>query len=415
MTTPRRIVIVGAGLAGATAAATLRERGFDGEVTLFGRETHEPYELPPLSKGILLGSADEPDWVRPAGHYADHTIDLRRGTHIAALRPADHRVVEADGTEHPYDRLLLATGSRPRTLPGFDGPGVHTLRTLDDSLALRAALTAGARVVIVGAGWIGCEVAAAARTHGAEVTVVDPLPQPLLSVLGEQIGAVFRDLHAGHGVTLRLGTRATGLTAQDGANGGTQDATRVVRLDDGSELPADVVVVGAGAVPSTGLAEQAGLELAAGGIAVDAALRTSAPDVYAAGDIAAHDHPRHDGRVRVEHWSNAKEQGAHVAGNLLGGDEPYTAEPYFFSDQYDLGCEYRGLADPARDELTVRGTTASREFIAFWRRDGRVTAALNVNAWDDGDALQALVDNRAQVSAQQLAEADLGKLAAGAR
>jgi NADPH-dependent 2,4-dienoyl-CoA reductase/sulfur reductase-like enzyme len=169
-------------------------------------------------------------------------------------------------------------------------------------------------------------------------------------------------------------------------------------------------------VPRTELAGQAGLALAAGGVAVDASLRTSAPDVYAVGDIAAHDHPRHDGRVRVEHWANAKDQGAHVAGNLLGSDEPYTADPYFFSDQYDLGCEYRGLADPARDELTVRGTPATREFLAFWRRDGRVTAALNVNAWDDGDALRALVESRAQVSAQQLAEADLAELAAaGAR
>jgi 3-phenylpropionate/trans-cinnamate dioxygenase ferredoxin reductase component len=408
MTTPWRIVIVGAGLAGATAAATLREQGFEGEVTLFGRETHDPYELPPLSKGVLLGSTDEPDRVRPAGHYAGHGIDLRRGSVVTALRPADHRIVDADGTEHPYDRLLLATGSRPRTLPGFDGDGVHMLRTLDDALALRATLTAGVRVVIVGAGWIGCEVAAAARTHGAHVTVVDPLSQPLRQVLGEEIGAVFRDLHAEHGVTLRLGTGATGLDTRDG--------TRVVLLDDGSALPADVVVVGAGAVPRTHLAERAGLALAAGGVAVDAALRTSDPDVYAVGDIASHDHPRHDGRVRVEHWANAKNQGTHVAGNLLGGDEPYTADPYFFSDQYDLGCEYRGLADPARDELTVRGTPATREFLAFWRRDGRVTAALNVNAWDDGDALRELVESRAQVSAQQLAEADLGELAAaGAR
>jgi NADPH-dependent 2,4-dienoyl-CoA reductase/sulfur reductase-like enzyme len=401
MTTPRRIVIVGAGLAGATAAATLREQGYDGELTLFGQEPHAPYELPALSKAVLLGETDAPDRVREPGHWADHGIALRH-TSVTALHPADHTVVDADGTAHPYDRLLLATGSRPRTLPGFDGAGVHTLRTLDDALALREKLTATARVVVVGAGWIGCEVAAAARTRGAEVTVVDPLPLPLQRVLGDTVGKVFADLHTEHGVTLRLGTGAAGL--------GTRGGARVVRLDDGSELPADVVVVGAGAAPRTELADAAGLARAAGGVAVDAALRTSAPDVWAVGDIAAHDHPRHDGRVRVEHWANARNQGAHVAGNLLGADEPYTAEPYFFSDQYDLGCEYRGLADPARDEPVVRGDPASRAFLAFWCRDGQVTAAMNVNSWDDGDVLNTLVENRTRATARQLAEADLTEL-----
>ncbi|PPS90613.1 NAD(P)/FAD-dependent oxidoreductase [Streptomyces sp. MH60] len=400
---PRRIVIVGAGLAGASAAAALREQGFDGDVTLFGQEGHDPYELPPLSKGVLLGERDASDLVREAGYYDDHDIALCRDTTVTAVRPADHLIVDADGAEHGYDRLLLATGSRPRTLPGFDGPGVYTLRTLDDSLALREKLTDGARVVIVGAGWVGCEVASAARAHGAHVTMLDPAPLPLRHVLGDRVGAVFRDLHADHGVTLRLGVKATG----------TRDGGRTVHLDDGGELPADVVVVGVGALPRTELAQAAGLDLAAGGVAVDAALRTSAPDVYAAGDIAAHDHPRYEGRVRVEHWANAKEQGAHVAGNLLGGHDAYDADPYFFSDQYDLGCEYRGLADPARDELVLRGEPASREFLAFWLRDGRVTAALNVNSWDHGDALTALVATRARVSAQRLTEADPHTLTTG--
>ncbi|GAA1775076.1 NAD(P)/FAD-dependent oxidoreductase [Actinomadura chokoriensis] len=402
MSTPRRIVIVGAGLAGASAALALRERGFDGEVVLFGRESHDPYELPPLSKGVLVGKTDEPDWVAEPGHYADHGIDLRRDTEITALRPAEHVAVGSDGTEHRYDRLLLATGSRPRTLPGFDG--AHLVRTLDDALALREKLTADARVVILGAGWIGCEVASAARTRGADVTMADPLPLPLQRVLGTEVGAVFRDLHAEHGVTLRLGVKATGIE--------TRGDTRVVLLDDGTELPADVVVAGVGAVPRIELAEQAGLELAAGGVAVDAALRTSSPDIFAAGDIAAHDHPRYEGRVRVEHWDNAKRQGKHAAGALLGADDPYTASPFFFSDQYDLGCEYRGLADPATDELVVRGEPSTREFIAFWLRDGHVTAALNVNSWEHGDALQALVDTRAAVTAEDLAKGDLTALAA---
>lgn len=401
MSTPRRIVIVGAGLAGASAALALRERGFEGEVTLFGRESHDPYELPPLSKGVLVGKTDEPDWVAESGHYADHGIDLRRDTEITALRPSEHVAVDAAGGEHHYDRLLLATGSRPRTLPGFEG--AQLVRTLDEALALREKLTDGARVVILGAGWIGCEVASAARTHGAVVSMADPLPMPLQRVLGTEVGTVFRDLHAEHGVTLRLGVKATGIE--------TRGDTRVVLLDDGTELPADVVVAGVGAVPRIELAEQAGLELAAGGIAVDAALRTSAPDIFAAGDIAAHDHPRYEGRIRVEHWDNAKRQGKHAAGSLLGADDPYTASPFFFSDQYDLGCEYRGLADPATDELVVRGEPSTREFIAFWLRDGHVTAALNVNSWEHGDALQALVDTRAAATAEDLAKGDLAALA----
>ncbi|CNG62285.1 NAD(P)H-nitrite reductase [Mycobacterium tuberculosis] len=399
MSTPRRILIVGAGLAGASAAIALRERGFDGEVTLFGREPHAPYELPPLSKDVLLGKTDEPDWVAEAGHYADHGIDLRH-TEITALRPADRAVVDAAGGEHRYDRLLLATGSRPRTLPGFDG--AHVVRTLDDALALREKLTADARVVILGAGWIGCEVASAARGRGARVSMADPLPLPLQRVLGSEVAAVFRDLHADHGVTLRLGVKATGIE--------TRGDTRVVLLDDGTELPADVVVVGVGAVPNIELAEQAGLELAEGGVAVDAALRTSAPDIFAAGDIAAHDHPRYEGRVRVEHWDNAKRHGAHVAGSLLGGNDPYTASPFFFSDQYDLGCEYRGLADPDTDELVLRGEPSTGEFIAFWLRGGHVTAALNVNSWDHGDALQTLVDTRAKATAEALTNSPLTAL-----
>lgn len=410
MVAPRRIVIVGAGLAGASAAAGLREQGFDGEIVLYGEQRHPPYELPPLSKGILLGDTDEPDWVREARFYADHDIDYRSSTTVTQLRPGDGVVVDATGAEQGYDRLLLATGSRPRTLPvpGGDLPGLNLLRTLDDSLAIRSKLVSGARVAIVGAGWIGCEVAAAARKHGAEVTVVDPLPLPLHRVLGDTVGGVFRDLHREHGVDLRLGTGVASFAAADGA-------VRSVRLagsagQEGTELPADVVVVGVGAVPDTELARQAGLELAIGGVAVDATLRTSAPDIYAAGDIAAQQHPRYQQRVRVEHWANAKDQGSHVVGNLLGGEEPYSSSPYFFSDQYDLGCEYRGMADPAADQLVVRGDLDTREFIAFWLREGRVAAAMNVNVWDDGDALQALVDGQREVTPEQLTSGELTAL-----
>lgn len=406
MTDPRHVVIVGSGLAGASAAAALRERGFAGKVTLFGQDRYRPYELPALSKGILLGDADHPDWVHEEGFYPEHDIELRTSSRITQLRPDEQIVVDSDGTTHHYDRLLLATGSKPRRLPlaGGDRPGLHTLRTLDDANNLRTGLVSGARVVVIGGGWIGCEVAAAARSHDAHVTVVEPLVLPLHRILGNTIGEVFRDLHAEHGVHWHLGVGV------DSISGGAGD-TEVVKLTDGTELTADVVVVAVGAGPDVTLAKEAGLRIAEdGGVAVDAALRTSVPEIYAAGDIASHAHPRYGKPIRVEHWANAKDQGAHAAGSMLGGEDPYTASPYFFSDQYDLGLEYRGIADPDACELVVRGDLASREFIAFWLSDGKVGAALNVNSWDDGDALTALVDNGVPVTEEQLRDADLGTL-----
>lgn len=406
MSEPRKIVIVGAGLAGATAAGTLRERGYEGEILLLGTDTHRPYELPPLSKGLLMGKADEPDWVHDAGFYEEKNIEHKRGATATRIELGARLVLDDVGGEHRFDRLVLATGSQPRPLPvpGGDLPGLRTLRTLDDALALRSAFKDAERVVIVGAGWIGSEAAAAAREHGAEVTVVDQVGSPLLAVLGEQVSGVFKDLHTQHGVNWRLKEGVAGFTGEpDGVTG--------VRLKSGEELPADVVLVAVGAAPRVDLAHAAGLELSDdGGVCADAGLRTAAPDVYAIGDIAAHFHPRYGKRVRVEHWSNAKWQGEHVAGNLLGENEPYLKSPYFFSDQYDLGCEYRGLADPERDELVVRGDLAARDFTAFWLRDGQVTAAMNVNQWDDGDALKALVDGRATVTADALKTADLKTL-----
>jgi 3-phenylpropionate/trans-cinnamate dioxygenase ferredoxin reductase subunit len=395
MAEPQRIVIVGTGLAGASAAGALRDRGYGGKITMFGTELHRPYELPALSKDVLLGEATEPAWVHEPNFYADNEIDLELGVSVLELRPDDHSIVDSNGAVRSYDRLLLATGSRPRVLPGAQG---HVLRTLNDSLALKSELREGRHVVIVGAGWIGCEVASAARTHGCRVTVVDPLAEPLVRVLGAEMGAMFRGLHEEHGVEFKLGTGVAGFSPSG------------VRLDDGAELMPDVTMLAVGATPRLELAEAAGLELADGGVAVDATLRTSAPDVFAAGDIAAHDHPRYGHRVRVEHWANAKDQGAHVAGSLIGLDEPYQKSPYFFTDQYDLGMEYRGLAGPD-DELVVRGDLASRQFIAFWLRDGRLRAAMNVNVWDHGTALGALVDAQATVTPAQLRDADLGSLA----
>ena len=392
---PSRIVIIGASLAGASAALALREQGFQGEVLLIGAEDHRPYERPPLSKAILLGDADEPDWVADAEAYAAKDITLLSGT-VATAIDRRRKVVIAGTAEHSYDKLLIATGSSPRLIdvPGTELVGILTLRTLDDSLILRSRLVAGAQVAIVGAGWIGCEVADAARKHEASVIMIEPLPQPLLKVVGEQVGGAFADLHREHGVDLRLGTQVIGF--------GGDGAVSSVQLGGGVSVPADVVVVGVGAEPNLTLADAAGLELSDGGIAVDAALQSSDPDIYAAGDVAAHAHPHYAQRVRVEHWDNAKEQGKHVAANLLGAAEPYEKRPFFFSDQYDLGCEYRGLADPANDRLVIRGDLTAKDFTAFWLRDGAVAAAMNVNQWDDGDALQELVDSGRTVSEKEL-------------
>ncbi|MEU4254004.1 FAD-dependent oxidoreductase [Amycolatopsis sp. NPDC026612] len=407
MPEPRKIVIVGAGLGGASAAAAVRERGYPGEILLLGADPRRPYELPPLSKGVLQGTTDEPDWVHEEKFYAEKDIRFGAGVTATRIEPGARLVLDDAGGEHRYDRLVLATGSRPRRLPvpGGDLPGLYTLRTLDDALALRSAFAAAERVVIVGAGWIGSEAAAAARTHNAEVTVVDPVRVPLANVVGETIGGVFRDLHAEKGVHWRLGEQVAEIT-------GGPDGVRGVRLSGGEELTADVVLIAVGAAPRVELAHAAGLELADdGGVCVDAALRTAAPDVYAVGDIAAHFHPRYGRRIRVEHWANAKDQGTHVARNLLGENEPFLASPYFFTDQYELGCEYRGSADPVSDELVIRGDLASREFTAFWLREGEVAAAMNVNTWDDGDALGALVDGSAKVTAEQLKTAELASLA----
>ena len=399
---PSRIVIVGASLGGASAALKLRELGYAGELALIGEETELPYERPPLSKAILIGNADEPDWVGNEASYADQQIELVRGTTVTRIDRPHRRVVVAGGRDFGYDRLLIATGSTPRQLdvPGADLDGLFTLRTLDDSLALRDRFTSDARIAVVGAGWIGCEAAAAARQHGSSVIMVEPQSEPLFGVVGERVGATFAALHRDHGVDLRLGTKVHGFTGNDGRVIG-------VRLPGGASVAADTVVIGVGVIPNIALAEVAGLALFEDGIAVDSTLRTSDPDIYAVGDIAAQDHPKYGRRVRVEHWANAKDQGEHVAANLLGAGVPYEKRPFFFSDQYDLGCEYRGLAEPSRDRLVVRGDLQAREYIAFWLRDGAVAAALNVNSWDDGDALQDLVDSERPVAAEDLVNGSL--------
>jgi 3-phenylpropionate/trans-cinnamate dioxygenase ferredoxin reductase component len=392
-------VIVGAGMAGGKAVETLREEGFDGRIVLLGAEPERPYERPPLSKDYLRGEAERGGVYlqEDGGWYAEHDVELRTSTTAASLDIGGRAVVLSDGERVGYDALLLATGAEPKRppIPGTDLDGVHVLRTFADSDALRAVLDGGGRLVVVGAGWIGCEVAASARQKGMEVAVVEPRSVPLEGVMGPQLGAFYRDVHSDQGVALHLGT---GVEAIEGAGRAER-----VRTSDGTQLDCDAVVLGVGVAPRTALAE--GVLDVDNGILVDAALRASAEGVFAAGDVANHDHPLL-GRLRVEHWANALEQGPTAARAMLGQDVVYDRVPYFFSDQYDVGMEYAGHARPD-DEVAFRGDPATREFIAFWLRDGRVVAGMNVNVWDVNEHIQALVRDGATVDAQRLRDPDV--------
>ena len=394
-------VIVGAGLAGAQAAETLREEGFDGPVVLVGAEPERPYERPPLSKQYLLGTAGRDSaFVHDTAWYAEHDVDLRTGVRATRLDPAAHRVALDTGEELAYARLLLATGASARRLPvpGADLEGVRYLRTLADADRLRADLAGGGRrVVVVGAGWIGLEVAAAARSHGNAVTVVEPQPTPLHAVLGARMGRVFARLHRDHGVELLTDTVVREIRGSGGR------VTAVV-TDAHAGLPADLVIVGIGAVPHTALAASAGLDVD-NGIVTDHAQRTSAADVHAAGDVAASFHPLYGRHVRVEHWANALNQGPAAARSMLGQEVTYDRVPYFFTDQYELGMEYSGLAGPG-DTLVCRGDPDGGAFIAFWTADGRVTAGMTVDVWDVTAPIQQLIRSRREVQPARLADPD---------
>jgi NADPH-dependent 2,4-dienoyl-CoA reductase/sulfur reductase-like enzyme len=380
-------VIVGGGLAGAKAAETLRAEGFTDDIVLFGDEPELPYERPPLSKDYLLGKAPrEAAFVHPAEWYAEQSIDLRSGVSVAAIERAAHTVIFEGGTLS-YDKLLIATGASPRRLdiPGEALDGVRYLRKLPDSDALREAFTSGRRVVVVGSGWIGLETAAAARTAGCQVTVIEPQPAPLYYAIGPELGAVFAALHEAHGVEFRFGETAAEFHGDAAGRVGS------VLTSSGTVLPADVVIVAIGAGPNDGLARGAGLEIS-NGVVTDAALRTSDPDIYAAGDVACSFLPLIDGHVRVEHWANALHGGPAAARSMLGQQVTYDRVPYFYTDQYDLGMECSGLPSPGTyDEVVYRGDRSTLEFIAFWLREGRLIAGMNVNVWDVTDDIQSLI------------------------
>jgi 3-phenylpropionate/trans-cinnamate dioxygenase ferredoxin reductase subunit len=392
-------VIVGAGLAGAKAAQELREQGFDGRVVLIGAEPERPYERPPLSKDYLRGESErEKAYVHPAGFYEEHEIELLTGSAVAAIDPGASRVLLEDNRELAYDRLLLTMGAEPRRLPvpGAELEGIHYLRTFADSDALRTRLEAGGgRVAVVGAGWIGSEVAASARQRGLEVTVIDPLALPNERIFGTEVGSFYRDVHVEHGVEMLLGR---GVEAFEG-----DGAVARIRLSDGAHVECDFAVVGVGVAPRAELARDAGLEVD-NGIVVDEHLLTSAPNIYAAGDVANAWHPFYGRRIRVEHWANALNQGPAAARSMLGEDVSYERIPYFFSDQYDVGMEYSGYAE-RWDEVVLRGAPGAGEgFVAFWLRDRHVLAGMNVNVWDVNQQVQDLIRAARPVDPRALAD-----------
>ncbi len=396
-------VIVGGGLAAARAVEGMRDAGHEGPIVLLAREDHLPYERPPLSKEVLQGKKPEDSAAaQPEEWYAEHDVTLRLGAEATAFDVAAHTVTLADGSEQPYDRLLLATGSavRPLDVPGADRPEVHYLRTVEDSVAIRDRVGEGVRVVVVGAGWIGLEVAAAARLAKAEVTVVEPQATPLNAVVGPEVGQWFADLHTSHGVTFRFGD---GVGAFE--PGGDGDDGVTVVTSQGERLPADLVVVGVGIRPETDLAEAAGLQVD-NGVVTDAGLRTSDPSVWAAGDVANAHNPRYGRRIRVEHWANARNQG-YAAGQAMAGQSvEFDNIPYFYSDQYDAGLEYSGYVPRGTDtEVVLRGTPSSGAFMAFWLdADDRVLAGMHVNEWDSIDGVKALIEAARPVDRTRLAD-----------
>jgi 3-phenylpropionate/trans-cinnamate dioxygenase ferredoxin reductase subunit len=400
MTSHQTFVIVGAALAGAKAAETLRSEGFDGRVVLIGSEQVRPYERPPLSKDYLRGeSGRDKVYVHDEDFYASQDIELWVGRTATRVDPSARHVTLDDGEVLGYDRLLLATGAEPRRLsiPGGELEGVYYLRTVEDSDALRGRLDDGGSVVVVGAGWIGAEVAASARQRGLDVTIVEPASVPLERALGAELGAVYRDIHADHGVQLLL---ETGVAAFEGS-----EAVERVRTRDGEQLECNFVVVGVGVEPRSQLATAAALAVD-DGILVDEHLRTIVPGVFAAGDVANAWHPFYGERIRVEHWANALNQGPAAARNMLDRAESYDTIPYFYSDQYDVGMEYAGFAR-VWDRVVFRGDPATREFIAFWLIGDRVVAGMNVNVWDVTDHIQRLIRARVPIDDRRLADPDI--------
>lgn len=403
MNTKPNFIIVGGGLAGAIAAQTLREEGFDGRITLLGQEPNAPYERPPLSKDYLQGKADRDSiFVHAEPWYAEHGVDLSLGTAVTSLDPAARTVTTDAGAQLHYDKLLLATGSKPRRLevPGADLDGVYDLRNVEDSERIKIHFARAKRVVIIGAGWIGLETAAAARAAGLDVTLLVSGDLPLQRVLGLEVAPIFAELHRSHGVDLRYRTTAVELI-------GRQRAVTAVILSDGTKIDADMVIVGVGVVPRIELAAEAGLKVG-DGIVVDEHLRTSDPDIFAAGDIAHAYNPRLGRHIRVEHWANARRQGVVAAKAMLGQDAVDLRPSYFYTDQYDLSMEYTGDIGPAGyDRVIIRRYADSSQVIVFWLYEQRVQAGMNINIWDVTEDVERLVQAARPINVDDLADPDM--------
>lgn len=391
------MVIIGGGLAGGRAARMLREEGYSGEITIVAAEPHYPYERPPLSKEVMQGKKTaDVVFLRPDKWYDEQKITVRTATTATSLDTTAHEVTLSDGSRLAYDKLLLATGSRARTLPipGHDLAGVHTLRTLDDMFALRAALEMGGKnLVLIGSGWIGMEVAASATELGNHVTILERGAAPLESVLGADLGGAFQAVHETHGVKFHMNASVESIEGDAHVTG--------VRVD-GELVPADLVLVGVGAVPNVEIAQEAGIATE-DGILTNAGFLTSVPDVYAAGDVANAMHPVVNRRLRSEHWSNAINQGKAAALAMLGNKVSYDEIPYFYTDQFELGVElscYPHLMSQATP--VIRGSIVDKKYIAFWLLDERVVAGMNVNIWDVNETIQKLIRGEQVVDVDRL-------------
>ena len=398
----KKIVIVGAALAGAKAAETLRGQGYDGEIVLVGAESERPYERPPLSKEYLRNEAGrEKVYVHEETFYEANQIDLRLRTSVAAIDVGAREAVLEAGGRLPFDKLLLATGAAPRrlTVPGHDLEGIHYLRDLEDSDLLRERFEQGSgHIVVIGAGWIGAEMAASARQKGLDVTLVEMTEVPLQRVLGRELGEIYRDVHVDHGVDFRGGV---GVERFEGS-----ERVERVMLADGSSIECDLVGVGVGVAPRTQLAQTSGIAVDNGVVVNEMLEAPGSPGIFAAGDVANAWHPLVQRRIRVEHWANALNQGPAAARNMLGAEQPYERVPYFFSDQYDVGMEYSGFPSDW-DEVVFRGDVAAREFIAFWLQEDRVVAGMNVNVWDVTGPIQELVRSGRPVDRRRLVDTDV--------
>lgn len=395
------ILVAGGGLAGATAAKTLRSEGFQGRITVVCAEDEQPYLRPPLSKEFLLGKAAEDTVpVLPAGWYQENDVGLLLGEEVAAADPASHTVRLGSGTELHFSQLLIATGAQPRRipLPGSDLAGVMTFRTFNDSRRLKEELSGGSKkVVMIGSGWIGMELAAAASIYGNTVTLLGLEDVPLSMAIGPELGGFFRSLHEKHGVQFRLPATAAEITGLEGK-------VQAVVTNSGEVLPADLVIMAVGVVPDTALAEAAGLDIQ-NGILVDSSLRTSNPDIFAAGDVANALHPFTGEHHRSEHWSNALNAGKVAAKAMLGQGAMLDVVPYFYTDQFEVSMEYWGYPTLAADCVPViRGSLEESSFIAFWLRDGAVVAGMSVNQQRVQKPIKALISGRIPVDVDRLTD-----------